>query len=71
MTSEDKLERATRLLYCATTENGWRRLNIRDAVQLIYEAAVQDATTQMLEILVRQKQQELAFRREYDNETSN
>lgn len=64
MDSKDKLERAIRLLYEATTENEWRHENIREAVKLICEAAVQDATTQVLEILVRQKQQELAFRRE-------
>lgn len=64
MNSEANLNRAIDLLYEATAENEWRHENIREAVKYIYEAAVQDATTQVLEILVRQKQQELAFRRE-------
>lgn len=64
MTSEAKLNRAIDLLYEATTENEWRHENIREAVEYIYEAAVADATARVLEILVRQKQQELAFRRE-------
>ena len=64
MDSEDKLERAARLLYSAAMESEWRHENIREAVEYIYEAAVADATAQVLEIIVRQKQQELNFRRE-------
>ena len=48
MDSEDKLERAARLLYSAAMESEWRHENIREAVKYIYEAAVQDATTQLI-----------------------